>query len=105
MNYETMQEIQIDSTHGQPVEATEEDFETVGDYHRRAAHYFAEAAKQHLAAAAADDEGDDEAVELHAFKAYRHQLNAVQCAEIAVMESEEEELDAADLDEEEVSAD
>jgi hypothetical protein len=93
MNHETMQEIQIDPT-GLPVEVTEDDFETIGDYHRRAAHYFTEAAKQHLAAAAADDDGDDASVELHAYKAYRHQLNGVQCAEIATMESEEDDGDA-----------
>jgi hypothetical protein len=39
----------------------DEDFETIGDYHRMAAHHFQAAAKHHLAAAAADDEGDDEA--------------------------------------------
>ena len=39
-------------------------------------------------AAAADDEGDEEANARHAFLAYRHQLNGVQCAEIAMMESD-----------------
>jgi hypothetical protein len=66
----------------------DEDFETIGDYHRMAAHHFQAAAKHHLAAAAADDEGDDEANARHAFLAYRHQLNGVQCAEIAMMESD-----------------
>lgn len=78
----------------------DEDFETVGDHHRMAAHHFAAAAKHHLAAAAADDEGLDDAAAHHAFLAYRHQLNGVQYAEIAVMDSEtledaEDELEDA----------
>jgi len=36
------------------------------------------------------------AAEIHAFKAYRLQLNGVQCAEIAVMENDEDEI-AADF--------
>jgi hypothetical protein len=67
---------------------SEEEFETIGDYHRMAAHHFNAAAKHHVAAAAADDEGHDEAVARHAHLAYRHQLNGVQYAEIAAMESE-----------------
>jgi hypothetical protein len=66
----------------------EEEFETVGDCHRMAAYHFHAAAKHHEAAAAADDEGHDEAVARHAQMAYRHQLNGVQYAEIATMESE-----------------
>jgi hypothetical protein len=73
--------------------ASTEDFlkqenESIGDYHRMAASHFASAAKHHLAAATADDNGDDEASALHAHLAYRQQLNGVQCAEIAVMDSE-----------------
>lgn len=76
----------------------DEEFESVGDHHRMAAHHFSAAAKHHLAAAAADDEGLDDAAAHHAFLAYRHQLNGVQYAEIAVMDSEtlddaEDELD------------
>jgi hypothetical protein len=71
-------------------EAFDEDYETVGDYHRKAAQYFVQAAKHHLAAAAADDDGDAAALEMHAFKAYRNQLNGVQCAENAAMESADE---------------
>ena len=41
-----------------------------------------------LAAAEADGQGDDDARERHAHQAYRHQLNAIQYAEIAVMQSE-----------------
>ena len=70
------------------IDAVEEDFETIGDYHRMAAHHFSAAAKHHLAAADADDEGNEEANARHALLAYRHQLNGVQCAEIAMMESD-----------------
>ena len=66
----------------------EQEKESIGDYHRMAARHFAAAAKHHLAAAAADDEGEDETSALHAQLAYRQQLNGVQCAEIAVMDSE-----------------
>ena len=66
----------------------DEDFETIGDYRRMAAHHFTAAAKHHLAAADADDEGNEEANARHALLAYRHQLNGVQCAEIAMMESD-----------------
>jgi hypothetical protein len=69
-------------------ELTEEDFETIGDYHRMAAHHFTAAARHHLAAADADDAGEDEVNARHALLAYRHQLNGVQCAEIAAMESD-----------------
>ena len=78
----------------------DEDFETIGDYHRMAAHHFTAAAKHHLAAADADDEGREEANARHALLAYRHQLNGVQCAEIAMMESEslDDEFDVVNTD-------
>lgn len=74
----------------------EEEYESMGDHHRMAARHFAAAAKHHLSAATADDEGDNEATARHAYAAYRHQLNAVQYAEIATMDNEslEEEFDA-----------
>jgi hypothetical protein len=95
MSNDPKHEIQIDVVDHHSPEAFDEEFETVGDYHRKAAQYFAQAARHHLAAAAADDDGDDTALEMHAFKAYRNQLNGVQCAEIAVMESEDD-ADALD---------
>jgi hypothetical protein len=69
-------------------ELLDEEFETAAEYHRMAAHHFAAAAKHHLSAATADDAGDTEANARHAYLAYRHQLNAVQYAEIAVMDNE-----------------
>ncbi len=66
----------------------EEEFETAGEYHRMAAMHFSAAAKHHLAAASADDEGDNESTARHAFQAFRHQLNAVQYAEVAIMDND-----------------
>ena len=80
--------------------------ESIGDCHRMAAYHFAAAAKHHLAAGASDDEGLDDAAAHHAFLAYRHQLNGVQYAEIAVMDSEtlddvEDEMQGDDNDNDE----
>ena len=72
----------------------EDEFESLGDYHRMAAHHFEAAAKHHLAAAEADEQGDDLLREQHAYRAYRHQLNGIQYAEIAAMDSDDE--DSAD---------
>lgn len=66
----------------------EDEFESMGDHHRAAAQHFAAAARHHLVAAEAADEGDDDTTNRHAYMAYRHQLNGVQYAEIAVMDSE-----------------
>jgi len=76
----------------------DEGFESVGDYHRAAAEHFSAAARHHLLAAAADDEGDEEAADRHSYLAYRHRLNGVQYAEIAVMDSEsvEDVIDSAE---------
>ena len=64
-----------------------DEFDNPSENHRMAAHHFSEAAKEHELAAEAYDEGDQAASEMHSFKAYRHQLNAVQYSEIAVMEA------------------
>ncbi|MFT6591653.1 MAG: hypothetical protein ACJA2P_002511 [Rhodoferax sp.] len=66
-----------------------EEFETSAEYHRMAALHFSAAAKHHLAAAVADDDGDSDSTASHAFQAYRHQLNGVQYAEIAVMDNDD----------------
>lgn len=77
-------------------EILDDEFETAAEYHRMAALHFSAAAKHHLAAAAADDEGDGENTARHAFQAFRHQLNAVQYAEIAVMDNDGLEDDVDD---------
>lgn len=64
-----------------------DEFDSPSENHRMAAHHFSEAAKKHELAADAYESGDQTASELHSFKAYRHQLNAVQYSEIAVMEA------------------
>lgn len=66
----------------------EEEYESAGESHRMAAFHFSAAAKHHLAAGTADDAGDDKSTAHHAFQAFRHQLNAVQYAEIAVMDND-----------------
>lgn len=83
---------------GTTEDAFNDEFESIGEHHRMAAHHFSAAAKHHLAAAAADDEGLDDAAAHHAFLAYRHQLNGVQYAEIAVMDSETREDAEDELD-------
>ncbi|MEJ6005534.1 hypothetical protein WG899_08250 [Paucibacter sp. AS339] len=74
----------------------DEDQETIADLHRIAAQHFAAAADHHRAAAAADDAGDAEALARHAYQAYRHQLNAVQYAEIAALDNDALETELAD---------
>jgi hypothetical protein len=63
-----------------------DDFESPAESHRMAAYHFKQAYMQHELAASAYESGDQNATDMHAFIAYRHQLNAVQFAEIAVME-------------------
>jgi hypothetical protein len=78
---------------------TDDEFESLADYHRAAAQHFTAAARHHLAAATADDEGNDAAVERHTYKAYRHQLAGTQYAEVAVMEFESaDDQDEDDLE-------
>ena len=55
MSTDPKHEIQTDVAESLSPEAFEDDFETIGDYHRKAAQYFAQAATHHLAAAAADE--------------------------------------------------
>jgi hypothetical protein len=94
MTNENTPVIPVDTTVELTEKYFEEDFETPGEYHRMAALHFSAAAKHHLAAATADDDGDSASTARHAFQAFRHQLNAVQYAEIAVMDNESLEEDA-----------
>lgn len=99
MTNEHTSEIHADSAVDLPNEHVEEEYESMGDHHRMAARHFSEAAKHHLSAATADDEGNNEATARHAYLAYRHQLNAVQYAEIATMDNESlEDEDATEDD-------
>lgn len=78
----------VDTTVELTPEHFEEELETAAEYHRMAAMHFSAAAKHHQLAATADDEGDAESTAHHAFQAFRHQLNGVQYAEIAVMDND-----------------
>jgi hypothetical protein len=78
-------------------EHDEEEYESIGDYHRIAALHYSQASKHHSLAADADDQGHEEARNSHVFLAYRHKLVANQYAEMAVIESDE--LSEDDLDE------
>jgi len=63
----------------------DEEYDSPSDSHRMAAYHFKQAAMQHELAADAYDLGDIDKRDLHAFTAYRHQINAIQFAEISVM--------------------
>ena len=89
MNNDSLHEIQVVPADPLPSDHSDDvEYESVGDYHRQAAHHFSSASMHHLKAADADDDGDEEALILHAHLAYRHQLNGIQYAEIAAMECE-----------------
>jgi hypothetical protein len=79
--------IQIDTGSELIEESFDEEFETAAEYHQMAARHFEAAARHHRLAATADEDGDAESTAKHAFQAFRHQLNAVQYAEIAVMDN------------------
>jgi len=81
-----MSEITTTQVSEEVLEEFDDIYESPSDCHRAAAYHFKEAAKQQeLAAEACDNANQDEA-DLHAFNAYRHQLNAIQYAEMAVMD-------------------
>lgn len=77
-------------------ENSDDEFESTAEYHRMAAMHFSAAAKHHHLAAKADDESDAKKTAHHAFEAFRHQLNGVGYAEIAVMDNDnlDDEADA-----------
>ena len=96
MTHENTPVTQSDTSVELTEEHFEEEYESAAEYHRMAAMHFSAAAKHHLAAATADDEGDNDRTARHAFQAFRHQLNAVQYAEIAVMDNDSLEDDSDD---------
>ena len=83
----TESSIQIDTGAELIEESFDEEFEPAAEYHQMAARHFEAAARHHRLAATADEDGDAESTAKHAFQAFRHQLNAVQYAEIAVMDN------------------
>lgn len=80
-----MSEIKHDDGNTVVQEFTDE-FESPSENHRMAAYHFKQAYLHHELAATAYDSDDKNATDMHAFIAYRHQLNGIQFAEIAVME-------------------
>ena len=65
----------------------EEEIDTPSEMHRMAAYHFMEAAKQHEIAANALDNDDQITCDLHSLRAYKHELNARQYSEIAMMDT------------------
>ncbi len=80
-------------------EELDDDFESIPEQHRLAAHHFKNSARHHLAAAEAAESGDPELTARHAFLAYRHRLVATQYAEIATLDDESlDDIDTLDHD-------
>lgn len=80
----------------QLVDEYQEEFETPDECHRMAAYHLTQAAKHHEIAAEAYANDDQVSCDLHAHRAYKHQLNGQQYAEMAAM-------DMSDIDDVEVS--
>jgi hypothetical protein len=78
------------------VDGYQDVFETPGELHRMAAYHLMQAAKQHEIAADAFDKDDQITCDLHALRAYKHELNARQYSEMAM-------LDTNDIDDIEIS--
>jgi hypothetical protein len=78
------------------VDGYQDVFETPSEFHRMAAYHLMQAAKQHEIAADAFDKDDQITCDLHALRAYKHELNARQYSEMAM-------LDTNDIDDIEIS--
>jgi hypothetical protein len=85
-----------DQSFSELVNEYQEEFETPSELHRMAAYHLMQAAKQHEIAADAFDKDDQITCDLHALRAYKHELNARQYSEMAMM-------DANDIDDIEIS--
>ena len=67
----------------------QEEDETPGEMHRMAAHHLMQASKQHELAAEAFENDDQITCDLHALRAYKHELNARQYSEMAMMDADD----------------
>jgi hypothetical protein len=76
-----------DQSFSELVDEYQDVFETQGELHRMAAYHLMQAAKQHEIAADAFDKDDQITCDLHALRAYKHELNARQYSEMAMMNS------------------
>ena len=71
------------------VEEYEEEFETPAELHRMAAFHLMQASKQHELAAEAFENDDQVTCDLHALRAYKHELNGRQYSEMAMMDADD----------------
>jgi hypothetical protein len=69
------------------VEEFQEELETPSELHRMAAYHLMQAAKQHEIAANALDNDDQVTCDLHALRAYKHEINGRQYSELAMMDT------------------
>ena len=65
----------------------QDEIETPSEMHRMAAYHFMQAAKQHEMAANALDNDDQITCDLHSLRAYKHEINARQYSEMAMMDT------------------
>ena len=81
------------------VDEYQEEVETPGEMHRMAAHHLMQASKQHELAAEAVENDDQITCDIHALRAYKHELNARQYSEMAMMDADDiddiEDVEAA----------
>jgi hypothetical protein len=71
------------------VEEYQDEIETPGELHRMAAYHFMQASKQHELAAEAFENDDQVTCDLHSLRAYKHELNARQYSEMAMMDADD----------------
>ena len=76
-----------DESFSKLVDEYQEEFETPAELHRMAAYHLMQASKQHELAAEAFDNDDQVTCDLHALRAYKHELNARQYSEMAMMDA------------------
>ena len=70
------------------VDEYQEEFETPAELHRMAAYHLMQASKQHELAAEAFENDDQVTCDLHALRAYKHELNGRQYSEMAMMDAD-----------------
>lgn len=78
-----------EETFSELVDEYEDEIETPGELHRLAAYHLMQAAKQHEIAADASDKDDQITCDLHALRAYKHELNARQYSEMAMIDTDD----------------
>jgi hypothetical protein len=71
------------------IEEYQDEIETPGELHRIAAHHFMQASKKHELAAEAFENDDQITCDLHSLRAYKHELNARQYSEMAMMDADD----------------